>query len=98
LTILYLADIIFADTIIFSHIIQRNSFYRESFLQEIWLLQSHHLEVESFRRGAALLENPPDEIEIPFEDYALPAYFFRAQRDGLKHPTLILRACSKSIL
>ncbi|HEY7124735.1 MAG TPA: alpha/beta hydrolase [Ktedonobacterales bacterium] len=54
------------------------------------LLESHRLEVETFRRAAALLEIPPDIIEIPFEHATLPAYFFRAKRDGLKRPTLIL--------
>src|SRR5579885_2425045 len=54
------------------------------------LRQSHRLEVETFQRGAALLETPPDRIEIPFEDALLPAYFFRARRDGVRRPTLIL--------
>lgn len=54
------------------------------------LVQSHRLQMETFRRGAALLENPPDVLAIPFENYTLPTYFFRASNDGTKRPTLIL--------
>lgn len=54
------------------------------------LKEAHRLEVESFRRGAALLAIPPRLIRIPYEATALPGYFFAAKADGEKRPTLIL--------
>lgn len=54
------------------------------------LVESHRREVESFRRGAALLELPPEVIEIPYADGTLPGYFFRAGNDGRRRPTVIL--------
>ncbi len=54
------------------------------------LQETNRLQTETFRRGAALLENPPDVLHISFENYRLPAYFFRAKADGVKRPTVIL--------
>jgi pimeloyl-ACP methyl ester carboxylesterase len=54
------------------------------------LSESHRREVESFRRGAALLEIPPEIVEIPYEGASLPGYFFRASADDSPRPTVIL--------
>ena len=54
------------------------------------LVESHRREVESFRRGAALLDLPPEIIEIPYEGGTLPGYFFRAADDGARRPTVLL--------
>ncbi|MFT3768408.1 MAG: hypothetical protein QM820_23415 [Minicystis sp.] len=54
------------------------------------LVASHRREVESFRRGAALLDVPPEIIAIPYEGDALPGYFFRVADDGARRPTVIL--------
>ena len=54
------------------------------------LVESHRREVESFRRGAALLDLPPEILDIPYEGGALPGYFFRAADDGARRPTVIL--------
>jgi pimeloyl-ACP methyl ester carboxylesterase len=52
------------------------------------LVEAHRLEVESFRRGAALLGLPPEIIAIPYEDRTLPGYLFRP--GGEPRGTLIL--------
>ena len=46
------------------------------------LVASHTRQTEAFRRAAALLERPPELVEIPFEGASLPAYFFRAAGAG----------------
>jgi S-formylglutathione hydrolase FrmB len=54
------------------------------------LTEAHRREVESFRRGAALLDVPPEIVQIPYEGTSLPAYFFRAAADATPRPTVIL--------
>lgn len=54
------------------------------------LRDSHRNEVEAFRNGAALLETPPEIVEIPSADGSLPGYFFTPRSDGRRRPTLIL--------
>jgi pimeloyl-ACP methyl ester carboxylesterase len=54
------------------------------------LTEAHRREVESFRRGAALLDVPPEIIQIPYEDTSLPGYFFRTAADTTPRPTVIL--------
>jgi pimeloyl-ACP methyl ester carboxylesterase len=54
------------------------------------LRTAHQREVESFRRGAALLDDPPQVVEIPYEDSSVPAYFFAASKDGQPRPTVVL--------
>lgn len=51
---------------------------------------AHDREVSAFRRGAALLECPPEIVEIPYPDGTLPAYFFPATADGRPRPTVLL--------
>ena len=36
----------------------------------------------AFRSGAALLERPPEILEIPYETTTLPGYFFRSGPEG----------------
>lgn len=54
------------------------------------LRSAHQREVETFRQGAALLDLPPQVVEIPYEDGSLPAYFFLASEDGHPRPTVVL--------
>lgn len=54
------------------------------------LRSSSHNQTDTFRKGAALLEFPPDILEIPYEETTLPGYFFRASGDGAARPTVIL--------
>jgi alpha-beta hydrolase superfamily lysophospholipase len=54
------------------------------------LLEAHRREVSAFRRGAALLDNPPEIVEIPYGDQRLPAYFFKASNSQEPRPTVLL--------
>lgn len=47
-------------------------------------------EVDAFRRGAALLDLPPEVFTAAYDDGTLPCYFFPAADDGKAHPTIIL--------
>jgi dienelactone hydrolase len=47
-------------------------------------------QTETFRSAAALFDLPPDVIRVPYENTALPGYFFRAAADGSPRPTMIL--------
>ena len=44
---------------------------------------------DTFRRGAALMAQPPEIIEIPFEGTTLPGYFFRVDADPTPRATVI---------
>lgn len=52
--------------------------------------ESSRRQTETFRKGASLLDLPPDLLEIPFEGTTLPGYFFRASDDGRPRPTVLL--------
>ncbi len=54
------------------------------------LRESHRQEVTCFRRGAELLEVPPEQIAIPYAGSSLPGYFFPAAVDGAPRATIIL--------
>ena len=54
------------------------------------LVMSNSRQTEAFRRGAALLDVPPEIIEIPFEGTTLPGYFFRATGSREPRATVIL--------
>jgi pimeloyl-ACP methyl ester carboxylesterase len=54
------------------------------------LAAAHRREVDSFRRGAQLLALPPEIVQIPYQDSALPGYYFRAAADGTPRATVIL--------
>jgi dienelactone hydrolase len=54
------------------------------------LVRSNTRQTEAFRRGAALLELPPELVQIPYEGAALPGYFFRARADSQPRATVIL--------
>lgn len=61
------------------------------------LVESCARQTSAFRRGAALLDNPPEVLQIPYEGTTLPGYFFsagqrpdhlpdvRLQRRGRRH-------------
>jgi len=54
------------------------------------LVDSNTRQTEAFRRGAALLDVPPEILEIPFEEGSLPGYFFRASDSTEPRATVIL--------
>jgi alpha-beta hydrolase superfamily lysophospholipase len=54
------------------------------------LVDSNTRQTEAFRRGAALLDVPPEILEIPLENTTLPGYFFRAGRSAEPRATVIL--------
>jgi len=57
------------------------------------LVQSNSRQTAAFRRGAALLDSPPEVLEIPYEGTTLPGYFFRADAAAdaaAPRPTVIL--------
>ena len=54
------------------------------------LAQAHRREVDSFRRGAAMLAVPPEIVQIPYEGSFLPGYHFRAAADAAPRATMIL--------
>jgi pimeloyl-ACP methyl ester carboxylesterase len=54
------------------------------------LAEAHRREVDSFRRGAALLAVPPEIVQIPYQASSLPGYFFRAAADPARRATVIL--------
>jgi pimeloyl-ACP methyl ester carboxylesterase len=54
------------------------------------LVEAHRREVDSFRRGAALLAVPPEVVQIPYEGSFLPGYHFRAAADAGPRATMIL--------
>jgi dienelactone hydrolase len=47
-------------------------------------------QTEMFRRAAALMDPPPEVIEMPFEDTTLPGYFFRPDSDPRPRATVVL--------
>lgn len=52
------------------------------------LVDSNTRQADAFRRGVALLEHPPEVVEIPFEQTTLPGYWFTL--DDSPRPTLVL--------
>lgn len=54
------------------------------------LAEAHRREVDSFRRGAALLAVPPEIVQIAYEGSFLPGYFFRAAAGPAPRATVIL--------
>lgn len=53
------------------------------------LADSLHRCRETFRRGAALLDQPPEILGIPFEGTTLPGYFFRVDAAATPRATVI---------
>jgi dienelactone hydrolase len=47
-------------------------------------------QTEMFRRAAALIDPPPEVLEIPFENTTLPGYFFRPDSDTRPRATVVL--------
>jgi alpha-beta hydrolase superfamily lysophospholipase len=54
------------------------------------LRDSHRLEVDSFRSAGALMDVPPETVQIPSPDGPLPGYFFTPRPDGRRRATVIL--------
>jgi len=53
-------------------------------------VEANQRQTDAFRRGAALLPLPPQQLEIPYGDTTLPGYLFRASADQQARPTVIL--------
>lgn len=47
-------------------------------------------QTETFHRAAALMDRPPELLEIPYEGTTLPGYFFRAADDDRPRATVVL--------
>src|SRR6202042_2176967 len=47
-------------------------------------------QTEVFRRGGALLAQPPEIVAIPYEGTTLPGYHFQASGDDRPRPTVVL--------
>jgi hypothetical protein len=47
-------------------------------------------QTEMFRRAGALMDRPPELLEIPYEQVSLPGYFLRTADDGQPRATVIL--------
>ena len=54
------------------------------------VVESNRSQTDAFRRGAALLNQPPERIQIPYEGTQLPGYFFRVDADETPRPTVLL--------
>ena len=54
------------------------------------LVESYARQTSAFRSGAALLAEPAEILEIPYERTTLPGYFFRAGPEVIPRPTVIL--------
>jgi alpha-beta hydrolase superfamily lysophospholipase len=54
------------------------------------LVDSYARQTSAFRSGAALLAEPPEILQIPYEGTTLPGYFFRAGPDPAPRSTVIL--------
>lgn len=51
---------------------------------------SNQRQTEAFRRGAALLTTPPQQVEIPYLGTTLPGYLFRVDDAQVARPLVIL--------
>ncbi len=51
--------------------------------------QTYERSREAFRAGMALLDTPPQRVEIPYEETTLPGYLYRAGEGDGRHPTLV---------
>jgi Alpha/beta hydrolase family len=51
---------------------------------------SNQRQTDAFRRGAALMAQPPELLEIPYEGTTLPGYFFRVDDDARPRATVIV--------
>jgi alpha-beta hydrolase superfamily lysophospholipase len=54
------------------------------------LVASNARQTDTFREAGALMQRPPEILEIPFEGVTLPGYFFAASDDGAARATVIL--------
>jgi dienelactone hydrolase len=54
------------------------------------LQATNRRQTELFRQGASLFDQPPEILNIPFDDTTLPGYHFRADADTRPRPTVVL--------
>jgi alpha-beta hydrolase superfamily lysophospholipase len=54
------------------------------------LAETNSLQTEMFHRAGTLMEQPPEVLEIPFEQTTLPGYFFRPDASDHQRATVIL--------
>jgi len=54
------------------------------------LRETNALQTEMFRRAGTLMEQPPEVLEIPFEQTTLPGYFFRPDASDHQRAMVIL--------
>lgn len=54
------------------------------------LTAANKRQTELFRQGAALLAQPPETVEIPYDGSSLPGYFFRVDADARPRATVII--------
>jgi pimeloyl-ACP methyl ester carboxylesterase len=54
------------------------------------LRETNLRQTDAFRKGAALLIQPPEILAIPFEDTTLPGYHFRVDANERPRPTVVL--------
>jgi alpha-beta hydrolase superfamily lysophospholipase len=54
------------------------------------LVESYARQTSAFRSGAALLAEPPEILQIPYENTTLPGYFFRAGPEPAPRAAVIL--------
>ncbi len=53
-------------------------------------VEANARQTASFRRAGALMDRPPEILEIPFEGTTLPGYLLRASDDDTPRPTVVL--------
>lgn len=54
------------------------------------LVTAYRRQTEAFQRGVALLDRPPERLQIPYEGTTLPGYLFRATGSAEPRATVIL--------
>jgi alpha-beta hydrolase superfamily lysophospholipase len=54
------------------------------------LVMSNADQTDAFRRGASLLPNPPELLEIPYDGTSMPGYLFRVDADRRPRATVVL--------
>ena len=76
-----------------AHYLRASNYTRlgEFFLQpdDPMKMETYLKGIEVFRRGAKLMNNPPETVEIPFEDTFLPGYFCPGPQSG-KSPVVVM--------
>ena len=66
-------------------------FYLRGNIKDPRILETWKLSRESFRKGAALLDYPPEIVSIPYEGITLPGYIFKPDDSMAPRKTLIVQ-------